>query len=55
MGGDGVTGEETLGTAPYCLDDDTLRWTPGERLDAPTSARTRELGFKFWGASVCSW
>ena len=30
-----MTGEGgTLGTATYNADDDTLRWSPGARLDA---------------------
>ncbi|MDL2342538.1 DUF3560 domain-containing protein [Deinococcus sp. MIMF12] len=42
---------ETLGTAVYNLDDDTLRWSPGARLDADEYARTRAAGFKWWRSS----
>lgn len=37
------------GTATYNLDDDTLRWSPAERLDANEYALAKSLGFKWWG------
>ncbi|MBB5234509.1 DUF3560 domain-containing protein [Deinococcus budaensis] len=54
-----MTGErEPLGTAVYNVEDDTLRWTPGARLDANEYARTREAGFRWWRGSeawVATW
>lgn len=54
-----MTGDrETLGKATYHLDDDTLRWNPGARLDADAYARTRAAGFKWWRGSeawVAKW
>ncbi|MCD0176162.1 hypothetical protein IHN32_09435, partial [Deinococcus sp. 14RED07] len=44
-----MTGPVTNGAALYNLEDDTLRWTPEERLDANEYALTKAAGFKWWG------
>ncbi|GAA5514899.1 hypothetical protein Dcar01_03663 [Deinococcus carri] len=54
-----MTGErEPLGSATYNIEDDTLRWMPGARLDADEYTRTRNAGFKWWRgheAWVATW
>lgn len=53
-----MTGPVTNGTVTYNLDDDTLRWSPVERLDANEYALAKHLGFKWWGrteAWVAKW
>ncbi|GAA5513676.1 hypothetical protein Dcar01_02420 [Deinococcus carri] len=54
-----MSGErEPLGSATYNIEDDTLRWMPGARLDADEYARTRAAGFKWWRgheAWVATW
>lgn len=44
-----MTGPVTNGAAFYNLEDDTLRWTPDERLDANEYALAKDAGFKWWG------
>lgn len=44
-----MTGPVTNGAALYNLEDDTLRWTPDERLDANEYALVKAAGFKWWG------
>ncbi|GGJ65503.1 DUF3560 domain-containing protein [Deinococcus aquiradiocola] len=53
-----MTRPEPLGTATYHLDDNTLRWTPGARLDPTEYTHVTTAGFRYWrslDAFVATW